>query len=96
MAAEVHPSKYLFLGAGTNFGNYTRRVEENIISEQGDTLATNTNSKSESMRSNRVYAGLELPVAGRFSLRGLGGYDTKKGFFGGAGVSLRLNRKQHR
>ena len=92
-ALEVYPVRGLFLGAGGNRWNYTDKIEENILSGNGEVIKTNTNSKSAKEYSARGYLGVEIPVKKSFGLRFTGGYDTKKGLFGGAGLNIKLNKR---
>ncbi len=93
ITVELHPLESLFLGAGVNSGNYTTRVKESIISASGDTLETNTNSRSDNKHSYRIFGGAEIPLNSMLGLRVFGGYDSRKGAWGGLGGRFRLNKK---
>lgn len=95
LSVEVHPLGPFFIGGGANLWNYTLSSEEKILASDGSELKSAQNSKSQTEISERAFGGLEIPIK-RFGLRVFGGYDTKKGGFGGAGLSFRLNRKQDR
>ena len=93
LSLELYPVKFLFLGAGGNRWNYTERIEESIRDEEGEIIKSNTNSKSAKEYSARGYLGAEIPIKNGCGLRLSGGYDTKKGIFGGIGLNVKLNKK---
>jgi len=93
---EAYANKILFLGAGINFWNYTNSTVEEIVSPNGDVLKSNTASKPEKETSGRFYGGLDIPVSKAIGIRIMGGYDTKKGVWGGIGGRFKLNKKPYK
>lgn len=87
---EAYANKILFLGAGINFWNYTNSTIEEIVSSDGDVLKSNTDSKPGKETSGRFYGGLDIPVSKAIGIRIIGGYDTKKGVWGGIGGRFKL------
>lgn len=89
---EIQPLPYLFFGAGVNNWTYSTEVEESIISQYGDVIKTNSNSRSESDISKRFYGGFNIPLTDRLDLRLSGGNDSEVGWFGSGGFKIDLNR----
>ena len=95
LAGELHPIEYFFLGVGGNRWNYTEKINENIFSGEDEVIKSNTNSQLAKEYSLRGYAGVEIPIRNAVGIRVSGGYDTKKGIYGGIGLNVKLNKKPH-
>ena len=93
IGVEAYANKILFLGAGINFWNYTNSTVEEIVSSDGDVLKSRIASKSKKEISGRFHGGLDIPVSKAIGIRIIGGYDTKKGVWGGIGGRFKLNKK---
>lgn len=85
---EAHLWRF-YLGAGANYWNYTTNIKESIKAN-GKTLAENTDSESKNEFSQKAYLGFEFGKNLRLGLHG--GYDTKKGGFGGARISYNFRK----
>jgi len=85
-----------FLGSGVGFEDYTRVVDERIISSEGNVLKTSpTKSTTKSDLSKIIKGGIEIPI-GAIGLRLAGGYtvgSVREGKFASVGASIRLNKQ---
>ena len=84
---EFHPGNFFF-GAGGNLWSYTNKTTEKINSSSGEVLSKNTDSRSKTDLSGKVYGGYNINITDNFDFGIQGGYETKKGPFVGGRFSV--------
>jgi hypothetical protein len=102
-SAEIHPTDYLFLGAGVDKESYTLDIEESILAADGSVLNSNRNSKTVEGKNERFYGGVKIPLGNNLGLRVAGGHSTRGGAEVRAGIVLNpmgdkgnRTRREHR
>ena len=91
MALEYHPSDF-FIGAGIEPWKYATIRGVKITRSDGTVKRKTDPEKANSEIAGKGYVGYGKNISRNTKLEGLAGYDSKKGFFGGARLNFNLRK----